>query len=167
MQQYCGCYGLLLRYMPKNVLFVTYSRSISQPHTRLTEMALGRQVDIAVLQFTASYEADRHGFKSCLRNFIFQFTASHEADPFLAVYTALHLPFNSQPHTRLTAIDFERSGRGIGFQFTASYEADRQYRRRGRTACVFQFTTSYEADLWKTCCPTGKRDISIHSLIRG
>ena len=80
MQQYCGCYGLLLRYMPKNVLFVTYSRSISQPHTRLTEMALGRQVDIAVLQFTASYEADLLYLDNITAIMAFQFTASYEAD---------------------------------------------------------------------------------------
>ena len=102
MQQYCGCYSLLLHYMPKNVLFVTYSRSISQPHTRLTEMTLGRQVDIAVLQFTASYEADRLSFRCWLSYYSFN------SQPHTRLTTAapnnvpLKRPFNSQPHTRLT-----------------------------------------------------------------
>ena len=43
-------------------------------------MALGRQVDIAVLQFTASYEADRSIPDSTVICSSFQFTASYEAD---------------------------------------------------------------------------------------
>ena len=124
MQQYCGCYSLLLHYMPKNVLFVTYSRSISQPHTRLTEMTLGRQVDIAVLQFTASYEADRLSFRC-----------------WLSYYS-----FNSQPHTRLTLPASPSIWYSKAFQFTASYEADQELQWQEERIRNFQFTASYGAD---------------------
>ena len=43
-------------------------------------MALGRQVDIAVLQFTASYEADLLYLDNITAIMAFQFTASYEAD---------------------------------------------------------------------------------------
>ena len=102
MQQYCGCYSLLLHYMPKNVLFVTYSRSISQPHTRLTEMTLGRQVDIAVLQFTASYEADRLSFRCWLSYYSFNSQPHTRLTRSCSDRRNVSGTFNSQPHTGLT-----------------------------------------------------------------
>ena len=108
-------------------------------------MALGRQVDIAVLQFTASYEADRLSFRCWLSYYSFN------SQPHTRLTTAapnnvpLKRPFNSQPHTRLTTCPSKKAKilnlsihsliRGWpreldqnlihqAFQFTASYGAD-------------------------------------------
>ena len=102
MQQYCGCYSLLLRYMPENVLFVTYSRSNSQPHTRLTCSSMENDPSNYFPQFTASYEADLSWLQHTQADIILQFTASYEADLFQAMYPDINRYFNSQPHARLT-----------------------------------------------------------------
>ena len=169
MQQYCGCYSLLLHYMPKNVLFVTYSRSISQPHTRLTEMTLGRQVDIAVLQFTASYEADRLSFRCWLSYYSFN------SQPHTRLTTAapnnvpLKRPFNSQPHTRLTTCPSKKAKilnlsihsliRGWPCLHHRLSDTAKPFNSQPHTRLttlahiqsalllIFQFTASYEADL--------------------
>ena len=105
MQQYCGCYSLLLRYMPKNVLFVTYSRSNSQPHTRLTN---SRLVQVTT---SLSFNSQPHTRLTCI-------PAINHLKPWT---------FNSQPHTRLTLRASFTSNIASVFQFTASYEADLQH----------------------------------------
>ena len=123
MQQYCGCYGLLLRYMPKNVLFVTYSRSISQPHTRLTITERSRDSGQSI-----SIHSLIRGWPSGCPT----------------LYNSVLL-FNSQPHTRLTGYRLGVDCR-IAFQFTASYEADLSLTPSMALVVIFQFTASYEAD---------------------
>ena len=151
MQQYCGCYGLLLRYMPKNVLFVTYSRSISQPHTRLTITERSRDSGQSI-----SIHSLIRGWPSGCPT----------------LYNSVLL-FNSQPHTRLTGYRLGVDCR-IAFQFARGYLSIHSLIRgwpKFRSFTLIQSSLSIHSLIrgWPCfwhCFPLVV-SLSIHSLIRG
>ena len=188
MQQYCGCYSLLLRYMPENVLFVIYSRSNSQPHTRLTRFLTfstyfiitsihnlirgwPRQCKFAYALFCLSIHSLMRGwpwrFPIFCHSTLFQFTASCEADHnrFYIVCNK-NISFNSQPHARLT--NAGSCGQHGHDPFNSQPHARLTLRPEGLCRLATSFNSQPHARLTVYLISSaGLNYLSIHSLMRG